>query len=74
MTDQSNDKQLSMCLKACSDPTRRSILTTLVQEGPTRVTDLAVHYEMSLNAVKLVKNRSSSNSDEDDYETRKVSD
>ena len=51
MNDQSNDKQLSMCLKACSDPTRRSILTTLVQEGPTRVTDLAVHFEMSLNAV-----------------------
>ncbi len=45
------EKQLSEILKATSDPTRRSILTTLVQEGPTRVTDLAEHYEMSLNAV-----------------------
>ena len=46
-----DDQQLSDILKATSDPTRRSILTTLVQEGATRVTDLANHYEMSLNAV-----------------------
>jgi len=45
------DPQLSAVLKAASDPTRRSILTTLVQEGPTRVTDLAAFYEMSLNSV-----------------------
>lgn len=42
---------LSKILKAASDTTRRSILTTLVQEGPTRVTDLAAYFEMSLNAV-----------------------
>ncbi|MDA8020374.1 MAG: metalloregulator ArsR/SmtB family transcription factor [Thermoanaerobaculia bacterium] len=44
-------EELSNILKAVSDPTRRSILTILVQEGPTRVTDLAAHYAMSLNAV-----------------------
>ena len=46
-----DEQQLSNILKAASDPTRRSILTTLVQEGPSRVTDLAEHYDMSLNAV-----------------------
>ena len=51
MDEQKKDQQLSNVLKAVSDPTRRSILTTLVQEGPTRVTDLANHYAMSLNAV-----------------------
>ncbi|MGR3290576.1 MAG: ArsR/SmtB family transcription factor [Paracoccaceae bacterium] len=38
-------------MKAASDPTRRAILTLLAQEGPTRVTDLAQHYTMSLNSV-----------------------
>lgn len=42
---------LSETLKAVSDATRRSILTTLVQEGPTRVTELAGLYDMSLNSV-----------------------
>lgn len=42
---------LSDTLKAVGDPTRRSILTTLIQEGPTRVTELAARYEMSLNSV-----------------------
>lgn len=42
---------LSETLKAVSDPTRRSILTALVQEGPTRVTELAARYDMSLNSV-----------------------
>lgn len=42
---------LSDILKAASDPTRRAILTLLAQEGPSRVTDLAAHYEMSLNSV-----------------------
>lgn len=51
MVEQLNEKRLSNVLKAASDPTRRSILTTLVQEGPTRVSDLAMHYDMSLNAV-----------------------
>lgn len=46
-----HNQQLSDVLKAASDPTRRSILTTLVQEGASRVTDLAAHYDMSLNSV-----------------------
>ncbi len=51
MVDQTEEHRLSLVLKAASDETRRSILTTLVQEGATRVTDLAEHYDMSLNAV-----------------------
>jgi uncharacterized protein YndB with AHSA1/START domain/DNA-binding transcriptional ArsR family regulator len=51
MVEQNRDDQLSEVLKAASDPTRRSILTTLVQEGPTRVTDLAAYFDMSFNAV-----------------------
>lgn len=62
MVDDQQAEQLSLILKAVSDSTRRSILTTLVQEGPTRVTDLAEHYEMSLNAVskhiKVLENAS----------------
>ncbi|MBV1902350.1 MAG: metalloregulator ArsR/SmtB family transcription factor [Marinosulfonomonas sp.] len=50
MVDQ-NTSRLSDILKAASDPTRRAILTLLAQEGATRVTDLADHYEMSLNSV-----------------------
>lgn len=42
---------LSDTLKAVGDPTRRSILTTLVQQGPTRVTELAAMHAMSLNSV-----------------------
>lgn len=42
---------LSETLKAVGDPTRRSILTTLIQQGPTRVTELAAMYDMSLNSV-----------------------
>ncbi|MDI3334959.1 metalloregulator ArsR/SmtB family transcription factor [Defluviimonas aestuarii] len=38
-------------LKAASDPTRRSILTLLAQDGPTRVTEIAARFEKSLNAV-----------------------
>ena len=45
------DQTLSLILKAASDPTRRAILTLLAQHGPTRVTDLARRFEMSLNAV-----------------------
>ncbi|WP_096087673.1 ArsR/SmtB family transcription factor [Agaribacterium haliotis] len=41
---------LSDLLKAVSDATRRSLLTYLSQHGPTRVTDLAALYDMSLNA------------------------
>ncbi len=46
-----NINTLSETLKAVGDPTRRSILTTLVQQGPTRVTELAAMYDMSLNSV-----------------------
>ena len=45
------DKKLSDLLKAVSDSTRRSLLTALCQQGPSRVTDLAKLYDMSLNAV-----------------------
>ena len=46
-----NTEQLSQTLKAVSDTTRRAILTKLAQQGPTRVSDLATYYDMSLNAV-----------------------
>ncbi|MBA3911665.1 MAG: transcriptional regulator [Rhodobacter sp.] len=42
---------LTLILKAASDPTRRNILTHLAQEGPTRVTEIAARFDMSLNAV-----------------------
>lgn len=51
MTKQTNEQQLSEILKAVSDITRRSLLTSVVQEGPIRVTDLANQYDISLNAV-----------------------
>lgn len=51
MVEQDAEEQLSAILKAASDTTRRQILTILAQEGPTRVTDLAKHFEMSLNSV-----------------------
>ncbi|MEM0946813.1 MAG: metalloregulator ArsR/SmtB family transcription factor [Pseudomonadota bacterium] len=50
MVERESD-HLSAVLKAASDPTRRAILTILVQEGPARVTDLAARFDMSLNAV-----------------------
>ena len=43
--------KLSEILKAASDPTRRSILTLLAQNGPMRVTDIHAQFEMSLNSV-----------------------
>ena len=46
-----NENRLSTLLKAVSDPTRRSLLTVLCQQGKTRVTDLARIYDLSLNAV-----------------------
>jgi uncharacterized protein YndB with AHSA1/START domain/DNA-binding HxlR family transcriptional regulator len=46
-----DEYNLSETLKASSDATRRSILTTLVQQGPTRVTELAGRYDISLNSV-----------------------
>ena len=51
MVDNKSEQALSKTLKAVSDTTRRSLLTQLVQQGPTRVTDLARYYEMSLNAI-----------------------
>ena len=51
MGEHSQEHRLSEILKAVSDQTRRSLLTTLVQEGPLRVTELAGRYDMSLNAV-----------------------
>ena len=43
--------KLTQILKAASDPTRRSILTHLAQEGPARVTEIAARFDISLNAV-----------------------
>lgn len=51
MVDRLDQERLSAILRAASDPTRRALLTLLAQHGPTRVTDLARHFEMSLNAV-----------------------
>jgi len=51
MVEVIHDDKLSAVLKATSDVTRRNILTQLVQQGPSRVTDLAAYYDMSLNAV-----------------------
>lgn len=42
---------LDLTLKAASDPTRRAILTLLAQNGPTRVTEIAQRFEVSLNTV-----------------------
>lgn len=51
MVERIESDPLSLILKAVSDPTRRAILTHLAQEGPTRVTEIAARFEMSLNAV-----------------------
>ena len=51
MVEYSNEEKLSQLLKALSDTTRRELLTRLCQQGPTRVTDLAGHHAMSLNAI-----------------------
>ena len=51
MVERSDDARLNDLLKAASDPTRRAVLTLLVQHGAMRVTDLAGHFDMSLNAV-----------------------
>ena len=42
---------LTVVFKALSDKTRRELLTQVCQQGPCRVTDLASHYQMSLNGV-----------------------
>jgi DNA-binding transcriptional ArsR family regulator len=51
MVERESHHDLTAILKAASDPTRRAILTLLVQHGPTRVTDLARHFDISLNSV-----------------------
>ena len=51
MVERDMDIALTAVLKAASDPTRRRVLTLLAQHGPMRVTDLARHFEMSLNSV-----------------------
>ena len=51
MVERIDSDPLSLILKAASDPTRRAILTHLAQEGPTRVTEIAQRFDMSLNAV-----------------------
>lgn len=51
MVEYANKETLSELLRATSDTTRRSLLTQLCQQGPSRVTDLADYYDMSLNAV-----------------------
>ncbi len=51
MVERDSDPALTNILKAVSDPTRRAILTLLVQNGATRVTDLAARFDISLNAV-----------------------
>jgi DNA-binding transcriptional ArsR family regulator len=51
MVERLDSDRLTEVLKAASDPTRRAILTILVQEGPARVTDLAARFDLSLNAV-----------------------
>ena len=51
MVEYKQDKIISALLKAVSDSTRRALLTQLCQQGPSRVTDLANVYDMSLNAI-----------------------
>ena len=51
MVEHTNNNNLSELLKAVSDTTRRALITQLCQQGPSRVTDLATYYDMSLNAV-----------------------
>lgn len=51
MVERIDEDALTLVLKAASDPTRRTILTHLAQEGPSRVTEIASRFDMSLNAV-----------------------
>ena len=51
MVERESETDLTAVMKAAADPTRRALLTLLAQHGPMRVTDLARHFEMSLNSV-----------------------
>ena len=51
MVERESPPDLTEVFKAASDPTRRAILTLLAQHGPLRVTQIAGHFDMSLNSV-----------------------
>lgn len=51
MVERHDSESLTAILKAASEPKRRTILTLLAQHGPTRVTDLAAQFDLSLNAI-----------------------
>jgi len=51
MVERKEDAALTAILHAAADPTRRTILTLLAQNGPTRVTEIAARFAISLNAV-----------------------
>jgi uncharacterized protein YndB with AHSA1/START domain/DNA-binding transcriptional ArsR family regulator len=51
MVERIESDPLTLILNAARDPTRRAILTHLAQEGPTRVTEIAARFDISLNAV-----------------------
>ena len=51
MAKREKEFDLTEVMKAVSDPTRRSILTLLAQEGPLKVTDIHRRFELSLNAI-----------------------
>ena len=51
MVEQSDDDTLTAIFHATADPNRRAILTLLAQNGPTRVTEIAARFAISLNAV-----------------------
>ncbi len=51
MVERIEAERLSQLLKAAADITRRAILTHLAQNGPTRVSEIAQLFDISLNAV-----------------------
>ncbi len=51
MVERIDTDLLTPILKAAGDRTRRAILTHLAQEGPSRVTEIAARFDISLNAV-----------------------
>ncbi len=51
MVERKTPDPLDAILRAASDPTRRSILTLLAQNGPMRVTDIHRQFDLSLNAI-----------------------
>ena len=51
MVERISDDDLTLILKAASDPTRRAILTLLAQQGPLTVGVIRGHFSLSLNAI-----------------------